>query len=167
MQEQQHAGRAGRRDPHRRWDQAERRLARATARRNSRSWRERTPSPMTPIIAFTTSCGGARIERLETRLADVWRRWRNPEEPTTLGPPRGAGGRRCPHDGHRASRQGDYASAIWLQLGSALFGPAVWGPSGCWSGDHQASPPALRCEASTSRRVMEGRCRSNRARPTG
>jgi hypothetical protein len=25
----------------------------------------------------------------------------NPEEPTTLGPPRGAGGRRCPHDGHR------------------------------------------------------------------
>src|SRR5215211_9251050 len=30
------------------------------------------------------------------------------------------------------------------------------GPSGCWSGDRRASPPALRCEASTSRRVMEG-----------
>ena len=28
-------------------------------------------------------------------------------------------------------RQGDYASAVWLQLGSALalFGPAVWGPA--------------------------------------
>ena len=49
----------------------------------------------------------------------------SPEEPTTLGPPRGAGGRRSSHDGHRAFWQGDYASAIWLQLGSALalFGP--------------------------------------------
>lgn len=37
--------------------------------------------------------------------------------------------------------QGGYASAVWLQLGSALalFGP-LYGPGGGWSGDHRAGP---------------------------
>jgi len=51
-----------------------------------------------------------------------------------------------------AFRQGDYASAAWLQLGSALaLVGTLDGPSGCWGGDHRASPSALRCEAPTSR----------------
>jgi drug/metabolite transporter (DMT)-like permease len=31
-------------------------------------------------------------------------------------------------------RQGDYASAIWLQLGSALFGPLYGGPADAGAG---------------------------------
>ena len=46
-------------------------------------------------------------------------------------------------------RQGDYASAVWLQLGSALFGP-LYGAQRMLERDHRASPPALRCEVSTS-----------------
>jgi hypothetical protein len=47
--------------------------------------------------------------------------------------------------------QGGYASAVWLQLGSALalFGP-LYGPGGGWSGITERAP-ALRCKALTSR----------------
>jgi drug/metabolite transporter (DMT)-like permease len=94
---------------------------------------------MTPIITFTTGCGGARIERLETRPAGCMaamaeiprnrRRWVLPAALVVVGVlPMVIG----------ASRQGNYA-AVWLQLGSALFGP-LYGPSGSWSGDHRANP---------------------------
>jgi hypothetical protein len=74
---------------------------------------------MTPIITFTTGCGGARIERLETRPAGCMvamaeiprnrRRWVLPAALVVVG----------------SFRRGDYVSAVWLQLGSALalFGP--------------------------------------------
>jgi hypothetical protein len=65
----------------------------------------------------------------------------NPEEPTMLGPPAALvvvgvlmviG----------SFRQDDYASAVWLQLGSALalFGRCL-GPSGCWSGGSSSESP--------------------------
>jgi drug/metabolite transporter (DMT)-like permease len=57
-----------------------------------------------------------------------------------------------------ASRRGDYASAVWLQLGSALalFGPLYGAQRMLERGSPSespgaASPPALGCEASTSR----------------
>ena len=79
---------------------------------------------MTPIITFTTACGGARIERLETRPAGCMaamevprnrRRW-VPAALVVVGLLMMVIG---------SFWQGDYASAIWLQLGSALalFGP--------------------------------------------
>jgi drug/metabolite transporter (DMT)-like permease len=80
---------------------------------------------MTPIITFTTSCGGATIERLETRpgcmaaMAEIprnRRRWVLPAALVVVGVLMMVIG---------SFRQGDYASAVWLQLGSALalFGP--------------------------------------------
>jgi hypothetical protein len=107
---------------------------------------------MTPIITFTTGCGGATIERLETRpgcmaaMAEIpsnRRCWVLPAALVVVGVLMMVIG---------SIRQDDYASAVWLQLGSALalFGRCL-GPGGCWSGDHRASPPALGCEISTSR----------------
>jgi hypothetical protein len=80
---------------------------------------------MTPIITFTTGCGSARIERLETRpecmatMAEIprnRRRWVLPAALVVVGVLMMVIG---------ASRQGDHASAVSLQLGSALalFGP--------------------------------------------
>jgi drug/metabolite transporter (DMT)-like permease len=80
---------------------------------------------MTPIITFTTGCGGATIERLETRpgcmaaMAEIprnRRRWVLPAALVVVGVLMMVIG---------SFRQGDYASAVWLQLGSALalFGP--------------------------------------------
>ena len=79
---------------------------------------------MTPIITFTTGCGGARIERLETQpagcmaaMAEIPRNrrcWVLPAALVAVGVLMMVIG---------SSRQGDYASAVWLQLGSALFGP--------------------------------------------
>ena len=79
---------------------------------------------MTPIITFTTGCGGARIERLETRPAGCMaamaefprnrRRWVLPAALVAVGVLMMVIG---------SFRQGDYASAVWLQLGSAVFGP--------------------------------------------
>jgi hypothetical protein len=76
----------------------------------------------------------------------------NPEEPTTLGLPAALVVVGVLMMVIGSFRQGDYASAVWLQLGSALalFGRCL-GPNGCSSGDHRASPPALGCEISTSR----------------
>jgi hypothetical protein len=97
---------------------------------------------MTPIITFTTGCGGATIERLETRPAGCMaamaeiprnrRRWVLPAALVPVGVLMMVIG---------SFRQGDYASAVRLQLGSALalFGP-LYGASGCWSGDHRAGP---------------------------
>jgi 4-amino-4-deoxy-L-arabinose transferase-like glycosyltransferase len=108
---------------------------------------------MTPIITFTTGYGGATIERLETRPAGCMaamaemprnrRRWVLPAALVVVGVLMMV---------IRSFRQGEHASAVWLQLGSALalFGP-LYGPNGRWSGDHRATPPALRCEASMSR----------------
>ena len=81
---------------------------------------------MTPIITFTTGCGGARIERLDATGgmhggdgAEIPRNRRRWVLPAALV----AGGVLMMAIG--ASRQGDYASAVWPQLGSALalFGP--------------------------------------------
>lgn len=49
-------------------------------------------------------------------------------------------------------RQGDYASAVWLQLGSALalFG-ALYGAQRMLERGSPSKSPALRCEVSTSR----------------
>jgi hypothetical protein len=81
---------------------------------------------MTPIITFTTGCGGVRIERLETRPAGCMaamaeiprnrRRWVLPAALVVVGVLMMVIG---------ASRRGDYVSAVWPQLGSALalFGP--------------------------------------------
>jgi drug/metabolite transporter (DMT)-like permease len=76
---------------------------------------------MTPIITFTTACGGTRIEHLETRLAGCMaamaeiprnrRRWVLPAALVVVGVLMMVIG---------SFRQGGYASAIWLQLGSAL-----------------------------------------------
>jgi drug/metabolite transporter (DMT)-like permease len=85
---------------------------------------------MTPIITFTTGCGGARIERLETRPAGCMaamaeiprnrRRWVLPAALVVVGVLMMVIG---------SFRRGDYASAVWLQLGSlALFGP-LYGPA--------------------------------------
>ena len=80
---------------------------------------------MTPIITFTTRCGGATIERLETRpgcmaaMAEIprnRRRWVLPAALVVVGVLVMVIG---------ASRQGDETSAVWLQLGSAL---ALSGP---------------------------------------
>ena len=87
---------------------------------------------MTPIITFTTGCGGARIERLETRPADCMaamaeiprnrRRWVLPAALVVVGVLIMVIG---------SFRQADYASAAWLRLGSALalFGP-LYGAQG-------------------------------------
>jgi hypothetical protein len=82
---------------------------------------------MTPIITFTTACGGARIERLETRpaagcmaaMAELprnRRRWVLPAALLVVGVLMMVIG---------AFRPGDDASALWLQLGLA---PALFGP---------------------------------------
>jgi drug/metabolite transporter (DMT)-like permease len=78
---------------------------------------------MTPIITFTIGCGGARIERLETRPAGCMaamaeiprnrRRWVLPAALVVVGVLMMVIG---------SFRRGDHASAVWLQLGSALFG---------------------------------------------
>ena len=85
-----------------------------------------TAGPMTPIITFTTACGGARIERLETRPAGCMaamaeipsnrRRWALPAALVVVGVLMMV---------IASFRPGDYGSATWLQLGSALalFGP--------------------------------------------
>jgi hypothetical protein len=75
---------------------------------------------LTPIITFTTGCGGATIERLEMSSGVHGGDGGNPKEPTTLGPPaaRVVVGVLMMVIG--VSRQGDNASAVWLQLGSAL-----------------------------------------------
>jgi drug/metabolite transporter (DMT)-like permease len=85
---------------------------------------------MTPIITFTTGCRAATIERLETRPAGCMaamaeiprnrRRWVLPAALVVVGVLMMVIG---------SFRQGDYASAIWLQLGSVGPGPvraAVW-----------------------------------------
>ena len=80
---------------------------------------------MTPIITFTTGCGGATIERLETRpgcmaaMAEIprnRRRWVLPAALVVVGVLMMV---------IASFRPGDSASATWLQLGSALalFGP--------------------------------------------
>jgi hypothetical protein len=74
----------------------------------------------------------------------------NPEEPTTLGPPAALVVVGVLMMVIGSFRQGDYASAVWVQLGSALFGP----PYGAQRMLERRSPsdsPALCCEASTSR----------------
>ena len=107
---------------------------------------------MTPIITFTTACGGARIERLETRpgcmaaMAEIprnRRRWILPAALVAVGVLMMV---------IASFRQGDYASAVWLQLGSALalFGP-VYGAQRMLERGSPSEPPALGCEASTSR----------------
>jgi hypothetical protein len=87
---------------------------------------------MTPIITFTTGCGGATIERLETRpgcmaaMAEVpkdRRRWVLPAALVVVGVLRMVIG---------SSRQGDYAQRM-LERGSS------------------SESPTLGCEASTSR----------------
>jgi hypothetical protein len=84
---------------------------------------------MTPIITFTTGCGGASIERLETRPAGCMavmaeiprnrRRWVLPAALVVAGVLMMVIGAFWP---------GGYASAVWLQVGSAfaLFGPLFW-----------------------------------------
>jgi drug/metabolite transporter (DMT)-like permease len=81
---------------------------------------------MTSIMTFTTGCGGVRIERLETRPAGCMaamaeiprnrRRWVLPAVLVVVGVLMMVIG---------SFRQGEYASAVWLQLASALalFGP--------------------------------------------
>jgi drug/metabolite transporter (DMT)-like permease len=95
---------------------------------------------MTPIITFTTACGAARIERLETRpgcmaaMAEIprnRRRWVLPAALVVVGVLMMVIG---------SFRQGDYASAIWLQLGSALFGPLYWAQRMLERGSSSGSP---------------------------
>jgi hypothetical protein len=66
------------------------------------------------------------------------------------------------------SRQGDYASAVWRQLGSAL---ALFGPLyGAQRMLERGSPSKSRLFVERHRRAGEGgrgQCRSNRARSTG
>jgi drug/metabolite transporter (DMT)-like permease len=107
---------------------------------------------MTPIITFTTACGSARIERLETRpgcmaaMAEIprnRRRWVLPAALVVVGVLMMVIG---------SFRQGDDASAMWLQLGSALalFGP-LHGAQRMLERGSPSESPALRCEASTNR----------------
>jgi hypothetical protein len=99
---------------------------------------------MTPIITFTTGCGGARIERLETRPAGCMaavaeiprnrRRWVLPAALVVVGVLVMVIG---------AFRRGDYASSVlWLQLGSALalFGPLYGGPADAGAGITERVP---------------------------
>ena len=92
---------------------------------------------MTPIITFTTGCGSARIERLETRPAGCMavmaeiprnrRRWVLPAALVVVGVLMMVIG---------ASRRGDSASAVRPQLGSvlALFGPLYGAPADAGAG---------------------------------
>ena len=97
---------------------------------------------MTPIITFTTGCGSARIERLETRpgcmatMAEIprnRRRWVLPAALVVVGVLVMVIG---------AFRRGDYASVLWLQLGSALalFGPLYGGPAEAGAGITERVP---------------------------
>jgi hypothetical protein len=100
---------------------------------------------MTPIITFTTGCGGARIERLETRPAGCMaavaeiprnrRRWVLPAALVVVGVLVMVIG---------AFRRGDYASVLWLQLGSALaqFGPLYGDPADAGAGITERVPGA-------------------------
>jgi hypothetical protein len=97
---------------------------------------------MIPIITFTTGCGGVRIERLETRPAGCMaamaqisrnrRRWVLPAALVVVGVLMMVIG---------SFRQGDDASAVWLQLGSALalFGP-LNGPADAEAGITERGP---------------------------
>jgi drug/metabolite transporter (DMT)-like permease len=105
---------------------------------------------MTPIITFTTARVGARIERLETRPAGFMaamaeiprnrRRWVLPAALVVVGVLMVIG----------SCRQSDDASAMWLQLGSALFGP-LYGAQRMLGRGAPSASPALGSEASTSR----------------
>jgi hypothetical protein len=117
---------------------------------------------MTPIITFTTACGGARIERLETRPAGFMaamaeiprnrRRWVLPAALVVVGVLMMVIG---------SCRQSDDASAMWLQLGSALFGP-LYGAQRMLGRGAPSASPAL--GSGIDEQVSDG---GPDARPTG
>jgi hypothetical protein len=108
---------------------------------------------MTPIITFTTGCGGARIERLETRPAGCMaamaeisrnrRRWAFPAALVVVGVLMMVIG---------ASRRGGYVSAVWPHAGAEIT---------------ERVPRLFVVRHRRAGERWRGPCESNRVRPAG